>query len=375
MLAPLNYTDRFCHTAPRHAPAMKHEEKKGTVSIELVESSLALSRRRGVDDAPLLAQAGIAAALLAQRNARVSARQYGALWNAIARALDDEFFGQDSHPMRCGSFIAMSQAALGARNGLRALARAVNFMHCVLDDLHAEIDANAERVRLRFVHRNSANPPEMFAYATYFIIVYGLTCWLIGRRIPLLHAGFRCGEPRAVHEYQLMFCDDMRFGESESYVDFDPAFAALPVVQTAKTLKPFLRDAPASFIVKYRNPHALGGRVRAALRALPPAAWPTARALAARLHVAEATLRRKLKQEGHSYQTIKDALRLDLACEALADPARTVADVAAATGFAEPSAFYRAFRKWRGMSPADYRDAALAARAAASRFHRKPPTL
>ncbi|CAJ5848068.1 AraC family transcription regulator [Burkholderia pseudomallei] len=60
---------------------------------------------------------------------------------------------------------------------------------------------------------------------------------------------------------------------------------------------------------------------------------------------------------------------------ALADPARTVADVAAATGFAEPSAFYRAFRKWRGMSPADYRDAALAARAAASRFRRKPPTL
>ncbi|KGW35823.1 AraC family transcriptional regulator [Burkholderia pseudomallei] len=354
---------------------MKHEEKKGTVSIELVESSLALSRRRGVDDASLLAQAGIAGALLAQPNARVSARQYGALWNAIARALDDEFFGQDSHPMRCGSFIAMSQAALTARNGLRALARAVNFMHCVLDDLHAQLDASAERVRLRFVHRNSANPPEMFAYATYFVIVYGLTCWLIGRRIPLLHASFRCGEPRAVHEYRLMFCDDMRFGEPDSYVDFDPAFAALPIVQTAQTLKPFLRDAPASFIVKYRNPHALGERVRAALRALPPAAWPTARALAARLHVAEATLRRKLKQEGHSYQSIKDALRRDLACEALADPARTVADVAAATGFAEPSAFYRAFRKWRGMSPADYRDAALAARAAASRFRRKPPTL
>ena len=66
-------------------------------------------------------------------------------------------------------------------------------------------------------------------------------------------------------------------------------------------------------------------------------------------------LRRRLKQEGHSCQSIKDALRRDLAIAALADPARTVADVAAAVGFAEPSAFHRAFRKWTGMRPADYR--------------------
>ena len=63
---------------------------------------------------------------------------------------------------------------------------------------------------------------------------------------------------------------------------------------------------------------------------------------------------------GHAYQSIKDTLRRDLAFEALADPGRTIADVAAATGFAEPSAFYRAFRKWSGRSPADYRDEVLA---------------
>ena len=114
------------------------QEDKGTVAISLVAYSVALATRRGVAAEPLLAQAGIAPALLGQPRARVSAQQYGALWNAIARTLDDEFFGQDRHPMRSGSFIAMSQAALSARDGLHAMARAVNFMHCVLDDLHAE---------------------------------------------------------------------------------------------------------------------------------------------------------------------------------------------------------------------------------------------
>ncbi|KPJ35895.1 AraC family transcriptional regulator, partial [Burkholderia multivorans] len=83
MLAPLIYTERFCHTGT----GMKQEDK-GTVAIGLVAYSVALAVRRGVAAAPLLAQAGIAPALLEQPRARVSAQQYGALWNAIARALD-----------------------------------------------------------------------------------------------------------------------------------------------------------------------------------------------------------------------------------------------------------------------------------------------
>jgi len=86
-------------------------------------------------------------------------------------------------------------------------------------------------------------------------------------------------------------------------------------------------------------------------------------AIAQRLNVAPATLRRRLSQEGHSCQSIKDELRRDLAIEALQDPGRSVADVAAAVGFAEPSAFHRAFRKWTGQRPTDYRAAHLRKRA------------
>jgi AraC-like DNA-binding protein len=195
----------------------------------------------------------------------------------------------------------------------------------------------------------------MFAYATYFILVYGLLCWLVGRRIPLLEARFRCAEPPAAHEYRLMFCDHMTFGQGESYVDLSPAFLDLPVIQTGKSVKPFLRDAPGSFVVKYRNPGSLAARVRKLLRALPMAGWPAADQMAARLHVAEATMRRRLKQEGYTYQSIKDDLRRDIAIGELQDTDRTIADIAAAVGFAEPSAFHRAFRKWTGMRPTDYR--------------------
>jgi AraC-like DNA-binding protein len=197
----------------------------------------------------------------------------------------------------------------------------------------------------------------MFAYATYFILVYGLLCWLVGRRIPLLEARFRCAEPPAAHEYRLMFCDHMSFDQAESYVDLAPAFLDLPVIQTTKSVKPFLRDAPGSFIVKYRNPGSLAARVRKMLRAMPMAGWPAADQMAERLHVAEATMRRRLKQEGYTYQSIKDDLRRDIAIGELQDTDRTIADIATSVGFAEPSAFHRAFRKWTGMRPTDYRPA------------------
>ncbi|MFT4067433.1 AraC family transcriptional regulator [Paraburkholderia sp.] len=337
---------------------------KGTISVSLVEETLALAKARGLDARPLAEAAGIAAPMLASPKSRVSSAQYGALWVAIARALDDEFFGQDSHPMKSGSFVAMTQMALGARNGAQALARAVGFMRLVLDDLGAAIETPAptgtRRVRLRFVERAGASAPKMFAYATYFILVYGLVCWLVGRRIPLIEARFRCAAPPDAHEYRLMFCEQMHFDAPESYVDLEPAFLELPVIQTARSARTFLRDAPGNFIVKYRNPGSLAARVRKTLRALPTSNWPAADQMAARLHVAEATMRRHLKQEGHTYQSIKDALRRDIAIAELQRTNRTIADIANAVGFAEPSAFHRAFHKWTGMRPADYRPARAA---------------
>lgn len=334
---------------------MPMNKEKGTIAVSLVEEALRCAARRGADSLPLLDAAGIAPKLLMSPTARVSSAQYGALWNAIGRTLDDEFFGQDSHPMKSGSFIAMCQSSLSARNGAQALARAVGFMRLVLDDLSVEIDSTSERVRLRYRLRAGVPDKEMFAYATYFIVVYGLVCWLVGRRIPVLSARFRCVEPAAGHEYRLMFCENLTFAQPESYVDLAPAFVDLPVVQTADSLKVFLRKAPASFIVKYRNPDSLGARVRRALRARPFGQWPAADVLAAEMRVAEATMRRHLKREGYTYQSIKDALRRDMAITALQAGNATIAEIAESIGFAEPSAFHRAFRKWTGARPSDYR--------------------
>ncbi len=64
---------------------------------------------------------------------------------------------------------------------------------------------------------------------------------------------------------------------------------------------------------------------------------------------------RAARDEGHSYQAIKDDLRRDLAINYLSRSRSSVMDVALALGFAEPSAFHRAFKKWTGANPGEYR--------------------
>lgn len=331
------------------------ESEKGTVSVILVEETLSLARRGGLDASRLLDAAGISPAVLESPRSRITAKQYGALWNSIALALDDEFFGQDSHPMRSGGFVAMTRAALTAQTGGRALARSVAFVRLVLDDLCVRVRAKDKSVRLEFEHPAHRQPPTMFAYATYFLLVYRLVCWLVGKRISVLRACFRCSEPAAVDEYKLLFCEELTFGQDATYVDLTNDFIDLPIVQTNRSAKAFLRDAPGNFIVKYRNPDSLAAQVRRLLRESPADKWPSSGELARHLRLSEATMRRRLRTEGQTYLSIKDHLRRDLAIGELQGSDRPIGLIALELGFAEPSAFYRAFQKWTGLRPSDYR--------------------
>ena len=73
------------------------------------------------------------------------------------------------------------------------------------------------------------------------------------------------------------------------------------------------------------------------------------------LAVSERTLHRRLKDEGYTYAEVYDGVRDKLAREYLTVKKVTVAEVAFLLGFSETSAFVRAFRRWTGLSPSDFR--------------------
>jgi AraC-like DNA-binding protein len=259
----------------------------------------------------------------------------------------------DRHPMRRGSYRLMCHAVLSCDTLSRALQRMLTFLHAVLDDLQGELRQEGEHAVL-IVH-DQGPPRRMFAYATWLMLVHGLACWLVRRRLPLLEAHFRCPEPDEVADYRTRFCDAAKFNAPVTLVRFEARLLGLKVVESEINLHNFLRGAPANLLVKYRNEASLGAQIRRRLRSLEPEGWPELDDLARSLAMSGTTLQRRLQSEGLNYQRLKDELRRDISIELLGKTDLAVADVGARVGFQETSAFHRAFKKWTGVSPGVYR--------------------
>lgn len=337
---------------------------RGTISICFVHEALQCIRERGQDGDELLRASGISPELLNAPQARVSSTQFGKLWHLIARTLDDEFFGMDSHRMKVGSYTLLCHSLIKSDTLERALLRGLRFFRVVLDDMEGRLVREGGLARIviddlpRPEERAAGKPPaprRAFAYGTLLLMLHGLACWLVGRRIPLLAADFRCPEPRFSDEWRGLFSSNLNFDQPGSGIAFAAEYLELPNIQNERSMKEFLRSAPANFLVKYKNSASLTARVRRHLRAIAPAAWPDFETLARQLNHSPSTLRRRLEDEGSSYRGILDDLRRDLAISLLSDSEKSIMDIAAELGFAEASAFHRAFRKWTGSRPGEYR--------------------
>jgi len=246
---------------------------RGSVSICFVEEALACIRDRGLDANALLIQARISPELLSSPTARVSPRHFGALWQLIAQTIDDEFFGMDTHRMKAGSFTMLCHAIIHSDTLERALLRATRFLHLVLDDLSGELSQDAESAHIvlkdrRPAHSSAPAPAasRAFAYGTYMVILHGLACWLVGRRIPISGASFCCQAPRYVDEWRILFSQRLQFNQDLCRISFPVEYLALPNLQNERTMKEFLRSAPANFLVKYKNSASLAARIRRLLR-------------------------------------------------------------------------------------------------------------
>jgi AraC-like DNA-binding protein len=86
---------------------------------------------------------------------------------------------------------------------------------------------------------------------------------------------------------------------------------------------------------------------------------PAQQQIAAALHVSNRTLQRKLREEDTSFKELLKDTRMQLARKYLRSPGRSVVETAYLLGFSEPSTFSRAFKRWTGVAPAQYRESAL----------------
>lgn len=304
--------------------------------------------------AAVLSEAGIDPALLDQPRARVPGSAFAALWLIQIRELQDEFFQLDSRGMPPGAFALICRGLIQEPNLEKALRQCLNNFGLFLRDVGASLSLRGKRAVIS-LESHCADPLRgHYAEETLLVLIISLLCWLGGRRIPIDRADFRHSR-LSLSDDALLWGSNLSWNAGRTEIEFASRFLRLPVVQDLASLKVFLRSAPQWLVIRFRNQHGLTTQVHQRLRGSHYSQWPTLEAFAREVQMSASTLRRRLEREGGSYQEIKDEVRRGVAVELLRRTSVSISEIAELTGFQEPSAFHRAFKKWTGESPGRYR--------------------
>jgi AraC-like DNA-binding protein len=140
-----------------------------------------------------------------------------------------------------------------------------------------------------------------------------------------------------------------------SELRFPLAWLALPHPSVDPHLRELLELEAKAELERLPERATYGARVRELVRPQLNEAEPTLEAVASRMRMSARTLQRYLKEEGTTFQREIDELRRTVAEHLLREGRASLAEIACELGFADQSAFHKAFVRWTGRTPGDFR--------------------
>jgi len=144
------------------------------------------------------------------------------------------------------------------------------------------------------------------------------------------------------------------FEQPQNRIALNPELLARPLSGANPAAVQLCEAQCREVLQRHRQRGGLAAQIRELLLG-QPGQLPDMPQLAARLHMSERTLRRKLAAEQVSFRQLLDESRQALADELLAEEGLPLEAVAQRLGYGELSNFIHAFKRWKGMAPRQYR--------------------
>jgi AraC-like DNA-binding protein len=165
---------------------------------------------------------------------------------------------------------------------------------------------------------------------------------------------FTYPEPEAIGNYFAVFRCPLRFGQPMSRLSFNLADAQRPFTAPNRELALSSDRVLDEMVRELTRPDIISQVKRAIIDDLPSGA-PSEDSIAKRVLVSTRTLQRKLAEADTNYRALLLEVRRDLATKYIADKSMPLAEISYMLGFSDASSFSRAFKRWTGNPPAEYR--------------------
>ncbi|MGE0039547.1 MAG: AraC family transcriptional regulator [Vicinamibacterales bacterium] len=327
----------------------------GSVLSALTKGALQAAADLGVDAEAVRADAGIDPSWLADPDARVPLASHLRMWTLLSARVDGLELGARLGLDGLGvvGYAMAHGATLG--EALDWLHRFRALVHSGVVPIVEERDEPAGR-RLVLVHH--APPPfvalvqPVLAFAAGMV---GMLRGLTGRPVAARYVALPLPLPADARRVERFFACPVSWRAPAVEVAFDAEVLGWPLARSDERLFGYLARRAEELLAALPAETSMADRARREIGALLAREEPRLPGVAARLAVSERTLHRRLAEEGTGFAALVDAARRERAELLLTDPSLSCSEVAALVGYAEPAAFFRAFKRWNGVSALAWR--------------------
>jgi AraC-like DNA-binding protein len=327
-----------------------------TVSVKLVQSILDAAANCRLNPDDVLTALKLDPAYLQDIDGRISHEQFCALWQEITQRLPYPSLGlQMAEAVRLKSWDVLGYAMNSSANLEEAFERLVRYSR--LRHTGAEFTFNVQDGVARLTMAISQTVlPLSPAFCEWMGAHFVLTSRrLTGLDIVPLMMGFQHPKPDDLSAYDRLFRAPLLFDRSVNEMQLDAACLQHPLVQADPGLSNVLDSYAEELLAQLPKVESFLDNVRRVMSQRLRGGDPSLTAIAKQLGYAPRTLQRKLQEAGTSYHTLLDEMRRELSIYYLRDAQIAVSEIAFLLGFSETSAFHRAFRRWMGVSPGEFR--------------------
>jgi len=250
-----------------------------------------------------------------------------------------------------GAIDYVVSSATTVRSAIERTSRYARLINDVLD-VKLEIEGSVALVRLE----NRVALPRAaadFQLGGFFRNHVG--DWL-GNRIGELTVWFTHDCPAELKEYERTFEPaKVRFSAPVLGFAFDRAFLDQPLPKADPNLHAMLIPFADQMLNALPAVASVSANVRSLIGEQLADGGPDVAKAASRLGMSLRTLARRLEDEGTTFRELVDGVRQQLAIEHVGRRVATFSDISDQLGFSHVAAFHRAFRRWTGQTPLEYR--------------------
>lgn len=345
---------RYRNTANR-VTSQRQTHTQRTSSATWVKCLANMFASQGLDAPRLLCAAGIDLASLEDPDARVEVDTISRLWELAVAWSGNPALGMERElPARYVDFDTVGYVMMASQTLKAGLTNLSRYYAVISDAITLDFEPQGDHcwLVLGLIGNTRPLPRQRLEYS--LLTVASLCQWITRREVRAVAVEFPEPEPEDTGPYLRAFGCPVRFGQPAIRLLLTQADLDMPLLSCNPLLFDMHQRVVEARLQRLGSPSTarrVTGEIICRLHRGEPRREDIARSLA----MADRTLQRRLHEERTSFQQLLDDARRDLARKYLAEPSHTLGEVAELLGFADPSNFFRATRRWFGVPPGQYR--------------------